>query len=450
MMPSPRSRASATARLVLALTLATSCSGAHAQLRLPDTNISLPGRLPDLGGDILGRGGVLPQASALLDTVRPGELSRVRLGLVEQLLKRHPTVLEADPRGAPVLRRELLAYSPSPAVLAAANALGLRVLREQRLDGLDDTLVAFAVPENADTAQMLARLQALDPDGVFDFNHIYQGGGAAADGVAASGQARPAASGGKTVAIGLVDGGVDPGHPVFSGVPVQRWGCQGTFHPSVHGNAVAALMVGRSEHFTGVLRDAEIYAADIYCGSPTGGAADAIAGALNWMAMKRVPVVNLSIVGPPNRMLERAVAALLRRGHVLVAAVGNDGPAAPPLYPASYPGVIGVTAVNKRGQVIPEAARGPQVKFAAPGMDMVSAALGQPPYRRVRGTSFASPIVAALLAERLRAPDPAQAAAAIAALVQQAGSATPNPDTGHGLVGRAYRTDPSTLRRDID
>lgn len=446
MMPSPRSRAPWAAWLVSALTLVASFSSAHAQVRLPEANISLPGRLPGLDGDLLRRGGMLPQASSLL---RPGELTRARPALLKQLLERHPAMLEADPRGAPVLRRELLAFSPGPAVLAAARALGLRVLREQRLEGLDETVITFAVPEDADTARMLERLQALDPEGVFDFNHIYQGGGSAAPAGGANGAARPAASGGKT-AVGLVDGGVDPGHPVFAGVRVQRWGCQGALHPSVHGNAVAALMVGRSDHFSGVLKDAELYAADIYCGSPTGGAADAIAGALDWMALQRVPVINLSIVGPPNRTLERAVAALLRRGHVLVAAVGNDGPAAPALYPASYPGVVGVTAVNRRGNVIPEAARGPHVKFAAPGSDMVSASLGQPPYRRVRGTSFAAPIVAALLAERLRAPDPAGAAAAIAALAQQAGSATPNPETGHGVVGSAYRTDPSDLRRDID
>jgi subtilisin family serine protease len=137
------------------------------------------------------------------------------------------------------------------------------------------------------------------------------------------------------------------------------------------------------------------------------------------------------------------------RGHLLVAAVGNDGPAAPPLYPASYPGVVGVTGVDRRGRPLPEAARGPQVMFAAPGSQMVSAAPGAPPYRQVRGTSFAAPIVAALLSQRLPRPDRNAAARAIDALAREASGGKPGTvsnETGHGIVGAGLRIDPSQLR----
>jgi len=128
-----------------------------------------------------------------------------------------------------------------------------------------------------------------------------------------------------------------------------------------------------------------------------------------------------------------------------VAAVGNDGPAAPPLYPASYPGVVGVSGVDKRGQPLPEAARGPQVMFAAPGNQMVSAAIGSPPYRTVRGTSFASPIVAALLADNLRQPSLDGVKRAIAEAVKNT-AGVQNPDVGYGVLGAAYRNDPSAFR----
>ncbi len=85
------------------------------------------------------------------------------------------------------------------------------------------------------------------------------------------------------------------------------------------------------------------------------------------------PVINVSLVGPPNVILESVVRLVIARGFIIVAAVGNDGPAAAPLYPASYPGVIGVTAVDAHRHVLVEAARGPQVRFAAPGADMVAA-----------------------------------------------------------------------------
>ena len=41
--------------------------------------------------------------------------------------------------------------------------------------------------------------------------------------------------------------------------------------------------------------------------------------ALAWMARERVAVVNISLVGPQNRLLEQGVAALVKRGHLLVA-----------------------------------------------------------------------------------------------------------------------------------
>ena len=68
--------------------------------------------------------------------------------------------------------------------------------------------------------------------------------------------------------------------------------------------------------------------------TPTGGAVDAVAAAFGWMARERVAVINVSLVGPRNALLERVVKTLVSRGHLIVAAVGNDGPAAPPLYPA--------------------------------------------------------------------------------------------------------------------
>lgn len=71
----------------------------------------------------------------------------------------------------------------------------------------------------------------------------------------------------------------------------------------------------------------------MYCGSPTGGSVDALAAAFSWLVDERVAVINVSLVGAKNAMLERIVGSLIERGYLIVAAVGNDGPAAPPLYP---------------------------------------------------------------------------------------------------------------------
>jgi subtilisin family serine protease len=429
---------------LLYILLCLGASPARAQLHLPSPALQLPGRLGPFDVEFEQQ-----RARRLLERAELPDLRGLRLDQATRLLRRHPDVLEPDPRGEPAVRGEILAWSPTPAALALAARAGLAVVREEKLDGLDETMVVLRVPPGAATADMLERLRQLDPAGSYDFNHLYTGSGGAPLEEAPAEPAAPGAAASGAREVGLVDSGVDTKHEVFRDAHVERWGCNNQPHPSEHGTAVGALMVGHSARFQGVAPQATLFAADIYCDSPTGGSADKIAGALGWLARERVGVINISLVGPPNQALERVVAAMLRRGHLLVAAVGNDGPAAPPLYPASYPGVVGVSGVDRDGRPLPEAARGPQVMFAAPGSQMVSAAPGEPPYRRVRGTSFAAPLVAGLLAGSLAHPDPAAARSALAALARQAAGGEPRTLSnaiGYGIVAAAYRTDPARFR----
>lgn len=434
-------------RLLVALACSLAAGAAAAQLRLPQVQLPQVPQVPlqdGLDGNVLREPG-----RRLLQRADIVDLRALRLNQIGDLLQRHRDALEADPRGEPVVRHEILAWSSSPAGIAAARSAGLIVVD----DGGDDAVTVLRVPDGADTAAMLERLRAADPDGVYDFNHIYTGSAGAPEpqAQAAPREERDAAPAGKpgAVRVGLVDGGVAREHEVFRGAAIVPWGCDGASHPNPHGTAVAALMIGRSPRFKGVAPDATLYAADIYCDSATGGSAARIAGALAWLAREQIAVINISLVGPPNRILEQVVKRMVQRGHLLVAAVGNDGPAAPPLYPASYPGVVGVSGVDVKGRPLPEAARGPQVMFAAPGNQMVSAAVGAPPYRTVRGTSFASPIVAALLAGALDRPgaDAArQALAAVAKTASGVAAGTISNETGYGVVGAAFRTDPSAFR----
>ena len=435
-------------RPALLLLLWTACGTAGAQLHMPSFRLPQPlaQRITDP-----------PRSDSLLNGGELNDLPALRLAAIGRLLRAHPDVLEADPLGAPIVRHEILAWSPSAAGLAAARADGLSVSRESRLDSLDETVYVLQVAGATGTAQALQALRAIDPQGVYDFNHIYMGsaasplpgtGGIAMQATAPDGGAVPA----RALAVGLIDSGVDASHGVFHGAAMQQWGCGGRPHPAAHGTAVAALMVGQSGRFQGVAPNARLYAADIYCDSASGGSADQIAQALAWLAREKVAVINLSLVGPPNQLLERAVGLMLQRGHLLVAAVGNDGPAAAPLFPASYPGVVGVSAVDPQRRPLPEAARGPQVMFAAPGSNMLSAAPGSPPYAQVRGTSFAAPIVAALLAMQLQRPDRDAAKNAIARLARQAvpdasgGAGRVGNASGYGVLGESMRIDPASFR----
>lgn len=398
-------------RLLVVCVLA--CAGltgpASAQLPLPQ----LP-TLPDVGE--VARGAV----PAVEQAVPLDQLRKLRL---RDLVRANPRVLEME-RGQAIVRREVVAMAPSEAALAAARRAGFSVSTRERLEGLDTAIVTLSAPEGMSTRRALDRLRALDPNGVYDFNHIYAESGET------PGAPRQGAGGGGTARVGLIDGGVDARHPMLSGARIEQRAFAGAAPTSSpHGTAVASLLAGSGR----------IYAADVYGGAPTGGSATALARAFAWMAQERVPVVNVSLVGPPNQALQAIVAGMVARGYLIVAAVGNDGPAAPPLYPASYAGVVGVTGVNARGRVLVEAARGPQVDFAAPGAD-IAAASPDGKSVAVRGTSFACPTVAALLAQRLGAPGTEGAARAVrdlAGAAQDLGARGRDDVYGAGLVGRA-------------
>jgi len=436
-----------------ALVLLAAANTAVAQLHLPQVPLQVPQaplqvpKVPPATDLTTAPGTVARSAQSVLD---PGNLLDVRRLAVRDRLQRHGDALESNPAGELIVRNEVIVVAPSAAALDAARAAGFTA--SVGANGV----VVLRAPRGLATAEALNRLRSLDPQGQYDFNHVYlPAGGAAAE---SPGSQRGPAARAQVLAeerrpkVGLIDGGVDLRHPALRAAHIRTSGCNAGPVPSVHGTAIASLLVGRARGFGGAAQGATLYAADVYCNSATGGTASMIVEALAWMAREQVPVINISLVGPANRALEAALRTLIARGHVIVAAVGNDGPASPPLYPAAYPGVVGVTAVDVRKQVLPEAVRGPQVVFSAPGADMAVAANGESGFSKARGTSFAAPLVAGLLAI---AYDPAgglQTGAslrAIDALVRDAvdlGAPGRDPIYGHGLVAEGLRVDPVAPR----
>lgn len=424
---------------ILLCLLSPGGAGTYAQVSLPNA------RLPSV-----------PQVGAVLDETlaRPNDpldprvLRTVREMRVRALIRNNRETVDADPQGAPILRGEIVAIGASQAALERARGAGFSIARETRLEALEVTVIVLRCPEGMTARRALKELRAADPAGSYDYNHLYLESGVVvamtaqpAGPAAASMPATKLESSGSTVRVGMIDAGVDAMNPVFATATIVQQGCNGRPVADTHGTAVASLIAGNSGQFHGVAARATLYAADVYCGSPTGGSIDVIVSALGWLAREHVPVVNISLVGPPNILLESVTRLMVARGHVLVAAVGNDGPAAKPLYPAAYPGVIGVTGVDAKRRVLLEACRGAQVDFAAPGADMVAANQGGT-FSAVHGTSFAAPIVAALLALRLSGPDATPAAEAVRMLAASAtdlGSHGRDTTYGDGLVGESLR-----------
>lgn len=324
----------------------------------------------------------------------PATLLELRQLRLRELIRQYPRELENDGNGQPVRRGVLVVVDPDPASLLRVSQAGFGVVSDDRDAELGIRNVTLSVPRNLSTRQALKRLRSVAPGLQADFDHLYEPAGGALLPFVGALAASAGAGGGPR--IGIVDGGV-ASHPSMGGASIEQNGFAGRPQPTGHGTAVASLIVGNQGPFQGAARGASLFVADVYGGSRAAGSASSIVRALSWLASKRPQVINISLVGPQNRLVQRAVQALRARGIGIVAAVGNDGPAAPPQYPASYPGVVAVTGVDARGRALPEAGKAAHLDFAAPGADMAAALPGQG-YAKVRGTSFAAPLATARLA----------------------------------------------------
>jgi hypothetical protein len=348
---------------------------------------------------------------------------------LQELIRDNRNTLEADERGQPVRRGVLIVADPDPLSLQLAMRAGFAVTGQDVEPLLGMRTVILAVPRRMSAREAIKRLRAAAPQLQVDYDHVFEPAGGAL--LPLNAALASVAGAGNGHAIGMIDGGV-ASHPSLAGSPIEQNGFAGPPKPTGHGTAVASLLVGNQERFHGAANGARLYVADVYGGSRAAGSASAIVRALGWLAAKQPQVINISLVGPANAVVARAINAVQRRRIRVVAAVGNDGPAAPPQYPASYPGVVAVTGVDPKGRALPEAGKPTHLDFAAPGADMAAALPGQG-YARVRGTSFAAPLAAARL---LIAGSPERLAA----------EARPGSGrVGRGIVCFECRVDPKTV-----
>jgi hypothetical protein len=432
-MPHRRAAATPLRFLIagLAIMLAAPASALPAVGGLP--SLPLPPLTAPLAGDLRNPS----------ELAAPDRLLDIRTARLRDFVRANPQAIEVDDRGDPVVRGEVLVLSPSPASLAAARAAGFALARQTSLDEVDVVIAVLTAPPGISARTAIKKLRALDPAGRYDFDHVYFPAGVVGPAAAPVGDSGGEEAG-TTAPLGLIDSGVDAAGPVFAGVRIEQRGfAPGGVRIAAHGTAVASLMVGRRGRFHGAAPGAPLLVADVYGDGPTGGSAEAIVQGLAWVAHGHAQVIDVSVVGPPNAALAAVIAALAGRGFLIVAPVGNDGPAAPPLYPASYPWVVAVTAVDARGKVLLEAGRATHVDFAAPGADMAAATPGGG-FAEVRGSSFAAPIVAGELSRLVRGADPASAREAIATLAASAKRLGAAGDRGgriaHGLVGVGLAT----------
>lgn len=393
------------------------------------------------------------------DDVRGLRQRSVSHGAGSRSAQRQRRLMQARRTAAPATRAaaELVASGLDEPALARLAAAGYRIVRQERMGAGEGSLVKLRIPRRVSLERARRDLAAMAPRSAVDFNHYYRpDAGAEASVSSCHGatcfaveligwpQEQAAADCGHGVRIGVIDTAINGDHPALKGHRLQVVRLDRTealpASGRQHGTAVASLLLGSAEsRAPGLLPASEVIAVDAFhrmSAHDTRTDVFDLVRSLDMLARRGVQAINMSLSGPPNALLERAVARLAAGNIVLVAAAGNRGPHGKPLYPAAYDGVIAVTAVDRDKAVYRHANQGDYIDLAAPGVDVWTAASIRGA-RPKTGTSFAAPFVTAVAAVvASRNPDKSSAAVRelMAAAAEDLGEPGRDRVFGWGLV----------------
>lgn len=220
---------------------------------------------------------------------------------------------------------------------------------------------------------------------------------------------------GREVRVAVIDSGVDGSHPDLQGQLAvnANFVDAGAPPPEIHGTAVAGIIAARSGNggIIGVAPRARLMGLracwqlpnlSTRCNSFT------LSKAINYAILNGAKVINLSLSGPPDRLLDRLLDVALERGIGVVGAI--DAQSNAPAFPASHRGVLAVASqasVKVSGNFAPANASALLLKTAeaaglerplfAPGNDIPTAAPGAR-WSFVSGSSYAAAHVSGMLA----------------------------------------------------
>ena len=200
---------------------------------------------------------------------------------------------------------------------------------------------------------------------------------------------------GRNVTVAVIDSGVDASHPDLAGqVIMQENYVDGqNYVAEIHGTAVASVIAARAGNgvgIEGIAPDARLLALRA-CWQQQDGAtfcnSFSLGKAMYAALLQRVQVINLSLSGPPDRLLRELIDAACARGVRVVSAVDPRSPDGG--FPANHPGVFAVAADQ-------QATRSLGVLFA-PGRDIPTAVPGGR-WQMANGSSFSAAHISGMMA----------------------------------------------------
>jgi subtilisin len=261
---------------------------------------------------------------------------------------------------------------------------------------------------------------------------------------------------GHGVKVAVLDTGFAEDHPDFTVRSVTSMSfIPGEAVQDGHGHGTHCIGTSCGSQKPGLLpRYGVAYGADIFAGkvlSDRGSGADGgILDGIRWAIRNNCHIISMSLgsaatIGQRfSRVFEAVARRALAQGTIIIAAAGNEstrpGHIAPVGHPANCPSIMAVGALDERLAVASFSCggtdpQGGQVDIAGPGVDIHSSWPLPTVYRRISGTSMATPHVAGIAALYAEA-NPESRGRALWSLVIQNARRLPLPsrDVGIGLV----------------
>lgn len=224
-------------------------------------------------------------------------------------------------------------------------------------------------------------------------------------------QAWDLAEGKSSVLVAVLDTGINANHSDLKGVILTGKSLfndltpQDTVDNNGHGTHVAGIIGAVTGNETGVAGIASgVRILPVKVLDDNGEGSDwTVAEGINYAVASGAKVINLSLGSCyGSSILQTAVKNAVEKGVLLVAAAGNEGMAHVD-YPAAYPEVVAVSALDATGTLASFSNFGPKLWVSAPGVGIISTYAGpdadkESPYAYLSGTSMAAPLVSGLAA----------------------------------------------------
>ncbi|MEU9042721.1 MULTISPECIES: S8 family serine peptidase [unclassified Kitasatospora] len=260
---------------------------------------------------------------------------------------------------------------------------------------------------------------------------------------------------GSGITVAVIDSGVMNSHQdlvgqVLAGADFTGEGSDGTIDKDGHGTGMASLIAGHGHGdnagIMGLAPKAKILPVRVSWSTDGAVAQSGLAKGIRFAVDHGAKVVNMSIGGYSGTDQETRAAVKYAIDHdvVLVASNGNSGQEAAPVeYPAAFPGVVAVGAVNRQGRLWEKSTYGPETTLAGPGAEIYRAsAKSSTGYGVANGTSDSTAYVSATAALiRSKYPN-LSAGQVINRMIKSAtpptdGTVVPNNHYGYGILAPA-------------